>query len=244
LLLLAQFVYNSAENKTTGVSLFYANYGYELTVFKEPYKTNLESQAAILQVQQLRHLHKQLRLSIQFIAAKTAKYYNQKHCVGPTLKKGDRVYLLWKNLKTKQLSNKLDYKKLRPFAISKVIGLVNYKLLLPTSMKVHPVFHISLLEPAPKGTPDTPVTTTEVDNPNEEYDVEEVLDSRYIRRKLHYLIKWSGYPDSENSWEPATNLSCPEKLESFHRRNPSLPRMPGPGPVHRSRRGQGRAGRG
>jgi RNase H-like domain found in reverse transcriptase/Reverse transcriptase (RNA-dependent DNA polymerase)/Integrase zinc binding domain/Chromo (CHRromatin Organisation MOdifier) domain/Aspartyl protease len=244
LLPLAQFAYNSAENETTGVSPFYANYGYEPTVFKEPYKTDSESQTAILQVQQLKHLHEQLKLSIQFIATKKAKYYNQKHCVGPTLKEGDKVYLLRKNLKTKRPSEKLDYKKLGPFAISKVIGPVNYELLLPTSMRIHPVFHISLLEPAPEGTPDTPVTTTEINSPNEEYDVEEILDSKYVRQKLHYLVRWSGYPDSENSWEPVTNLSCPEKLENFHRRNPVLPRMPGPGPVHRSHRGQGRAGRG
>ena len=57
-------------------------------------------------------------------------YYNKKYSVGPMLKKGDKVYLLRKNIKTKRLSNKLDYKKLRLFIINKKTGLVNYRLKL------------------------------------------------------------------------------------------------------------------
>ena len=57
-------------------------------------------------------------------------YYNKKHSVGPTLKKGDKVYLLRKNIVTKRPSDKLDHKKLGPFEIIKVKGLVNYRLKL------------------------------------------------------------------------------------------------------------------
>ena len=42
------------------------------------------------------------------------------------LKEEDKVYLLQRNIKTKQLSNKLDYKKLKLFKITEVKGLVNY----------------------------------------------------------------------------------------------------------------------
>ena len=42
------------------------------------------------------------------------------------LKERDRVYLLRKNIKITRLSNKLDYKKLRLFEITKVKELVNY----------------------------------------------------------------------------------------------------------------------
>ena len=46
----------------------------------------------------------------------------------PLLKKGDKVYLLRKNIKTKRLSNKLDFKKLKPFEIIKEIKGINFKL--------------------------------------------------------------------------------------------------------------------
>jgi hypothetical protein len=58
------------------------------------------------------------------------------------------VYLLTKNLKTKRLSQKLDYKKVRLFRIKRVKGLVNFKLDLPKGTRIYPVFYISLLEPA------------------------------------------------------------------------------------------------
>ena len=64
---------------------------------------------------------------IIFIAQKSAIYYNKKRSIELTLKKKDKVYLFRKNIKTKRLYDKLDYKKLRPFKINKVIRLVNYR---------------------------------------------------------------------------------------------------------------------
>ena len=73
--------------------------------------------------------------------------------MGLSLKEGDKVYLLRKNIATKQLSDKLDHKKLRLFKITEVKSLVNYRLKLPKTIKIHPVFYISLLELAPPGSP-------------------------------------------------------------------------------------------
>ena len=78
-------------------------------------------------------------------------YYNQKYSVGPMLKEGDKVYLLRKNIVTKRLSDKLDYKKLGLFKIIEIKGLVNYRLKLPKTIKIHPIFYVSLLKPAPLG---------------------------------------------------------------------------------------------
>ena len=64
------------------------------------------------------------------------------------LKKGDKVYLLRRHIKTRRPSNKLDFKKLEPFKILKKVSIVNYQLDLPKHSKLYPVFYISLLEPA------------------------------------------------------------------------------------------------
>ena len=48
--------------------------------------------------------------------------------MGPSLRKGDKVYLLRKNIKIKRLNNKLDFKKLRPFKILEEIRDINFKL--------------------------------------------------------------------------------------------------------------------
>ena len=42
---------------------------------------------------------------------------------------------------------------------------------------------------------------------NDEYKVKAVLKIKLIRSKPYYLIKWLGYDDLENSWEPEINLS-------------------------------------
>jgi hypothetical protein len=115
------------------------------------------------------------------------------------LKKRDKVYLIQRNIQTKQPNTKLDHKKLGLFKIKKIIGLVNYKLVLPKTMNIHPVFHISLLEPVFLGVLLAPVTKIELVNPNAEYKIEEILDHKQVRNRVKYLVKWTDYPYSENT---------------------------------------------
>ena len=95
---------------------------------------------------------------------------------------------------------------------------------LPTNWKIHNAFHASLLlpyqetkehgrnflEPLPELIEGQP-----------EWEVEKVLDSRLHRRKLQYLIKWKGYSEAHNSWEPKENVNAPILLAAFHERNPA-----------------------
>ena len=47
-----------------------------------------------------------------------------------------------------------------------------------------------------------------------------IIDSKHKGRgcKLHYLIKWKGYPASNNSWEPAENLNAEELIKEYEKR--------------------------
>ena len=240
LLPLAQYSYNSAESEGTGVTPFFANYGYTPNAYEAPLIDSAFAQGAKIKVEELKTLHRELASDIKFIARRAAMYYDQKRSMGPELKKGDKVYLLRKNVQTKRPSHKLDHKKLGPFTIGEVVGPVNYRLQLPTTMEIHPVFHISLLEPAPPGAPPAPKTEVQQLDPGKEYEVETVLDCQLIRGKIKYLIKWKDYPHSENSWEPKRNLNCSEKLEEFHRQNPGHPQKRKEGRGQRTGPGQPR----
>jgi hypothetical protein len=95
-------------------------------------------------------------------------------------------------------------------------------------MRIHDVFHVSLLEPHKQSqipgrvSPPPPPIILDA---QPEYEVEQILDSRRRRRRLEYLVKWKGYPISDNSWEPATNVAnSPQLLDEFHSDYPAKPR--------------------
>ena len=126
LLPLAQFAYNSAKQETTQVSPFFANYSFEPELYRQQLLDTVLAQKAHITVEQLKALHQQLSRDIAFIALRTAKYYNKKREDAPALKRGDKVYLLRRNIKTTRPSDKLDYVKIGPFKIQEQTGKVNY----------------------------------------------------------------------------------------------------------------------
>jgi len=57
-----------------------------------------------------------------------------------------------------------------------------------------------------------------------EWEVEEVLDSRWHRRRFQFLIKWKGFSREHNSWEVASNIKAPDLVAEYYRRYPTAPR--------------------
>jgi hypothetical protein len=88
-------------------------------------------------------------------------------------------------------------------------------------MKYHNIFHVSLLEPAANdaypGRNMEPPPPVEIDS-EDQYFIEDILDSWIHRRILQYLTKWVGYdlPD----WEPAELHSESEAIDTFHKKYP------------------------
>jgi hypothetical protein len=131
---------------------------------------------------------------------------------------GDKVWLQAKQIKIHQQSSKLGPKQLGPFEVVEVRSDVDYKLALPPVLKVHDVFHVDRLSPY-KGNkvngltppPPDPVTV----EGEEEYEVDHIRDSKVFGRTLKYLVRWTGYGEGEDTWEPAKNMSRPHIFYQF-----------------------------
>ena len=144
-------------------------------------------------------LHREIAKQIKAREGKTAIYNNKKRKNRPQLKKGDRVYLLTKNIKTKRPSKKLDYVKVGPFLIKQQKGPVNYELELPRDTNIHLVFYILLLELVDN---QTPLQETFYFENEEEYKVERILR----KKGQKYLVRWKGYDELEDTQELYRNL--------------------------------------
>ncbi len=210
---LAEFAHNNWPNETTGQSPFFVLYGFN------PQADWMDKPSPIPQVALRLDQFKMARQRAQELMIKVQQSW-VKHKDTPKYQNGDLVWLEGRHLRTNQPTAKLAPKRHGPFPIIQVMSPVNYRLKLPTQWSIHDVFHIDLL---------TPYRETELHGSNysrpapdlidneEEYEVKKILDSWQFGRgrKRQYLIKWKGYPDSNNEWIDHKDVHTPEAIREF-----------------------------
>src|SRR6267142_4739008 len=139
---------------------------------------------------------------------------------------GDQVCLEGKHLKFPHQKTKLNPKRYRPFKIIKAISSVTSQLQLSPSWQIHLVFHASsLLLPyseTPSHSPNFSQPPPDLIDGEVEYEVELIRSHRHHGRSrmLQYLIKWKGYPESNNTWENTDQIHVPDSIKLYHRTNP------------------------
>jgi len=104
------------------------------------------------------------------------------------------------------------------------VGTHAYEQDIPDTVRKDRVFPISLLhlaadDPLP-GQIQPPPLPVVIDG-EEEWEVEEILDSRRVRNQLLYLVRWRGYPDP--TWESEDNLAEVEAIDRFYEQHPEKP---------------------
>jgi hypothetical protein len=233
LLPLAEFAYNNAPNATTGISPFFANKGYHLNITVHPERDLSSAHARDFAVD-LDQLHQELCLQV----AAAQKHYqgpaDSRRTPSPDFQIGQEVLVRSEYFQSTWPSKKLSDKYFGPYPVIAQVRKQSYTLRLPDDMRtVHPIFHVSQLEPSVRNVipnrVQPPLPLVEIDG-EPEFKISEILDSKINNRrrtcKLLYLVCWSGYEgmDEETSWILATELEhASELVSNFHSAYPAKP---------------------
>jgi hypothetical protein len=233
LLLLAEFVYNNAPSTTTGLSPFYANKGYHPNLAVHP-KWDLASSRARDFALDIDQVQTALKEQIKSAQSRYQVLADAHQAPAPEFAIGSYAFVEAEFFRTTQPLKKLAEKYLGPFEVIARVGLRSYTLRLLDSMRaVHPVFHVSMLEPSvPNSIPEwtqSPLPPAEIDG-EAKYEISEILDSKTDRHhrpcNLLYLVRWAGYEgtDEETSWVLATELGhATEIVTDLHSAYPAKP---------------------
>src|SRR3954454_10081906 len=209
---------NNAPNASTQMTPFRLCYGRDpvdpyshLTTFPDSIPAAADFH------RQRQNAIKQATDALIMAKANQEKYANRHHR-DVSFSVGDKVLLSSSHIhlasQAQRPTRKLQARFIGPYTIIAKVSPVAYKLELPASLNIHPVFHVSLLcaytalatvtDRIPTGPLPPPAVT--IDD-HLEYEVEAILDQRTHRRSLEYLVKWVGYPEHDASWEPRSNLA-------------------------------------
>ena len=137
-------------------------------------------------------------------------------------KVGDLVLLDTEHLRRTRPSKKLDFKRVGPFKIIEKINDNAFRLKLPDGSRLHDVINVSKLFPFVSSLDNVFEPVSESVDGFEEFEVETILDKKTVNGVVFYLVKWKGYSELHNSWEPRQNLdNCDQILTRFESTNGS-----------------------
>jgi Chromo (CHRromatin Organisation MOdifier) domain len=220
---LVEFAYNNSRNLTTKYTPFKLNSGIDPIT---PVSTIPERKHKVPASQLFfRNMTEDLAKAKQFLldAQNRMKTYADQSRSDVEFNVDDLVLLSTKNLRLKtEKPRKLWPRFVGPYKIVARIGPVAYKLQMPNSVKIHNVFHVSMLHKFRSDGRYTPPTPIVVDG-HEEYVVESILahrtssvgGKRARRTKIQFLVKWAGFDDLDNTWEPSEGVQDCEAMDAY-----------------------------
>jgi hypothetical protein len=225
----AEFAYNDSLHATIRTTPFQANYGIAPRGADWPSMPLGQGESPLgLQVAtKVLALQRECKKKILAANAYQEAYQNKSRLPIP-FGVGDQVMVSNRHIKSTRPKRKLDWKYIGPGRIVAQIGPTSFKVDLPGLKSVHPVFHASLLEPFdPKGIiphPDNQIVDTLRTFGDDVWDVERIIErSQDDNGQWLYHVKWAGYGDEENTWEPGVNISS-NALKEFWDREKILPK--------------------
>jgi hypothetical protein len=209
----AELAYNTATQESTGYTPFRLSYGMEARLpmdYALQQAKAGDNPVAVETIQQWNADLVKARHNLEQ-AQQRQSFYADQHRQSHVYNVGDKVMLTTEHMNSKV--GKLNARYVGPFIVKRVTSAVNVELNLPSTMRIHPVFHVSKLKPytavedsdrfPTREQMDRPAPTIEEDG-SEYYKIDRIVDKR--KRKVRnryvtqYLVQWLGYDQSEATW--------------------------------------------
>ena len=226
LLCMAEFAINNAWHESVRNTPFFLNYGqHPLTPASLDLDTRVPAASDFAE-----GIDDAVKLAKKALSAAQArqKAYSDRGRQEMDFQVGDQVLLNTKHIRLLHGDGKAKLlpRWIGPFVVEEKVGMVAYKLVLPASLRIHPVFHVSLLKQYHEdGRVQPPPVPLDVDDDGELYAVEALLSYRDRRvgrgrTKREYLVKWLGYGSEHNTWEPESMITQTAIDEFWVQREP------------------------
>ena len=207
-----------------------------LLVSAEALKTASEHLQDILP--QLEKYHQVAHDNIKIARDKMLKYYN-KNARQPKFEIGDHVWVYTPRLKISR-SKKLLHHWHGPMYLVQKITPVTFRVRNAKNMLIKGPVHVNRMkqfihrndrpitpindddpendleeEDIPDDSWDTDSASTDIEQNNDIYTVEKILDSRRRNRETQYLIRWKNFGPEHDSWEPEKNILDKSCIQIF-----------------------------
>ncbi|MGH2638194.1 MAG: hypothetical protein ACRDF4_02750, partial [Rhabdochlamydiaceae bacterium] len=215
----AELAYNSSVNEASGISPFSVCYGSNVALPMSLALSSIKDCENVMATEFVTRWDADLekaKSSMKLAQERQAHYANQSRR-SVTYQPGDRVMFTTKNIRT--TGGKLEPRYVGPFTVLSVKSPVNVQLELPSTMRIHPIVHISKLKPYKPIDEQTFPNRVQLDRPapvvddqdGQFYEIEKVIGKRKKRKgkrsMMQYLVQWRGYPADEVTWISKADFS-------------------------------------
>jgi len=221
-LLLAQYTKNSWPSATTKKTPFDLLIGYTPQIHQPTRKTDIPSiQQRIMKIEEARKATQEVQRKAQDSWIKDCPHYTP-------FTIGSKVWLEGTNLRLPaNATTKLAPRWYGLFIVATQISKVAYRLCLPSTWKIHDVFHASLLTPykeTDQHRPNFIEPPPEIVEGEEEWEIEKILKECFHGRwkKKQYLVRWKGYSPAHDSWVNSKDLHTSDLLADFKKNHNSI----------------------
>ncbi len=221
-----KFVNNNVLSSVIFLILFFMNKNFHSHMSFDSDIIKYESTCERLQIDRVKNISEQMNKTLIFMCEALIKTWKQimnqvnKHRKKINYKIETKMFLNEQNIVTARFFKKLNDKMLNSFKIKDSVNFF-YKLKLSDIMRIHDVFHSELLCSAVDDSlsdQKNEFSKSIVINDEDEWKINDILNSWRYRKWLQYRVKWKSY-DNDLNWYNADDdefMNAQEMIDDFH----------------------------